>query len=46
MCGSHGSDGADNRFEHGPIGKFRLNPGIKPRMYVMRSTMYEKAAFY
>ena len=29
-----------------PIGKLRLNSRIKPRMYVRRSTMYEKAAFY
>ena len=32
-----------NRFGHGPIGKFRLNPGIKPRMYLMSSTVYEKS---
>ena len=31
---------------HETIGKFLLNSRIMPRMYVMRSTMYENAAFY
>ena len=40
----HKSDNlSDTRGE--PIGKSRPNSRIKPRMYLRRSIMYEKAAF-